>query len=66
PYAILGIAHDADDTAVRTAWRNLIKENHPDKLIAEGLPQEFIDVATAKMATINDAWTKIQKQRGLK
>lgn len=66
PYAILGVAHDADDTAVRAAWRTLIKEKHPDKLVAEGLPQDFIDVATAKMATINDAWTKIQKQRGLK
>ena len=78
PYAILGVAHDADDTAVRAAWRTLIKENHPDKLVAEGMPaefvdlatermpQDFIDMATAKMATINDAWTKIQKQRGLK
>lgn len=66
PYAILGVAHDADDVAVRAAWRSLIKENHPDKLVAEGMPQDFIDMATAKMATINDAWTKIQKQRGLK
>ena len=66
PYAILGVPHDADDTAVRAAWRTLIKENHPDKLVAEGMPQDFIDMATSKMATINDAWGKIQKQRGLK
>ena len=37
-----------------------------DVLPPEGMPQDFIDMATAKMATINDAWTKIQKQRGLK
>ena len=66
PYAILGVPHDADDETVRGAWRTLIKENHPDKLVAEGMPQDFIDMATAKMATINDAWGKIQKQRGLK
>ena len=66
PYAILGVPHHADDDTVRAAWRTLIKENHPDKLIADGMPQDFIDVATAKMATINDAWSKIQKQRGLK
>ena len=66
PYAILGVSHDAADDEVRAAWRTLIKENHPDKLIADGMPQDFIDVATAKMATINDAWSKIQKQRGMK
>ena len=66
PYAILGVSHDAADGEVRAAWRTLIKENHPDKLIADGMPQDFIDVATAKMATINDAWSKIQKQRGMK
>ena len=65
PYAILGVPHDADNDAVRAAWRTLIKENHPDKLVAEGMPQGFIDMATAKMVTINDAWGKIQKQRGL-
>ncbi|MEE2998180.1 MAG: TerB family tellurite resistance protein [Pseudomonadota bacterium] len=65
PYIILGVAHDADNGEVQRAWRTLIKENHPDKLIADGMPQDFIDVATAKMATINDAWSKIQKQRGL-
>ena len=66
PYAILGVPHHADDYTVRAAWRTLIKENHPDKLIADGMPQDFIDVATAKMATINDAWSKIRKQRGLR
>ena len=66
PYAILGVAHDADDDAVRAAWRVLIKENHPDKLMAEGLPQDFLDLATKKMAAINAAWEEIRKQRGLR
>ena len=66
PYAILGVPHDASEDAVRAAWRVLIKENHPDKLIAEGLPQDFVDMATAKMATINGAWQEVRKQRGMK
>ncbi|MEX2453180.1 MAG: TerB family tellurite resistance protein [Rhodospirillaceae bacterium] len=66
PYAILGVPHDAPDDAVRAAWRTLIKENHPDKLMAEGLPKDFIDMATSKMATINAAWAEIRRKRGLK
>lgn len=66
PYAILGVPHNASDEAVRAAWRTLIKENHPDKLIAEGLPQDFVDMATTKMATINGAWQEVRKQRGMK
>ena len=66
PYAILGVPYDADDEKIRSAWRMLIKENHPDKLIADGMPQDFVDVATKKMATINDAWSKIQKHRSLR
>jgi len=65
PYAILGVPHTASDEEVRSAWRTLVRENHPDKLTAEGMPQDFIDVATAKMATINAAWGQIRKQRGL-
>lgn len=66
PYAILGVTSAASDDEVRSAWRHLIKENHPDKLIAEGMPQDFIDVATRKMASINEAWDEIRKQRGLR
>ena len=63
PYTVLGVSRDASDEEIRRAWRNLIKENHPDKLIAEGLPQDFVDVATAKMAAINAAYEEIQRIR---
>jgi DnaJ like chaperone protein len=66
PYAVLGVSHNADDDAVRAAWRELIRENHPDKLIAQGMPEDFIAVATEKMAAINAAWDKIRELRGLK
>ena len=66
PYTVLGVAHDADDDAVRRAWRTLVRENHPDKLIAEGMPEEFVTIANDKLATINAAWDRVAQQRGLK
>ncbi len=66
PYAVLGVSHDAGDEKVRAAWRALIRENHPDKLIAQGMPEDFVAVATEKMAAINAAWDQICAQRGLK
>tara|TARA_R110002167_G_scaffold139722_1_gene327355 strand:- start:1322 stop:2053 length:732 start_codon:yes stop_codon:yes gene_type:complete len=65
PYTILGVAHDASDAEVKTVWRRLIQENHPDRAMASGLPQEFVDLANDKLATINDAYDQIAKRRGL-
>ncbi len=65
PYTVLGVAHDISDQDLKSAYRKLIRENHPDKLVSEGLPQEFIDVANEKLKAINVAYEKISKQRGL-
>lgn len=65
PYVILGIRHDTPDAAVKQAYRRLVRENHPDLLIAQGLPEEFMMVANTKIAIINDAYEKIAKQRGI-
>ncbi|UUX51246.1 TerB family tellurite resistance protein [Nisaea acidiphila] len=65
PYSVLGIAHDAEDAEVKRVYRTLIREHHPDRLIAEGLPEEFVAAATEKMAAINAAYDRITKQRGM-
>lgn len=65
PYQILGVAPDATDTEVKAAHRKLALENHPDRLMARGLPQEFLDLANEKLAAVNAAWDDIKKQRGL-
>ena len=63
PYEILGVGHKASDEEIKAAHRRLVVENHPDKLVAEGLPQEFVDLANEKLATINAAHDRIRELR---
>jgi len=63
PYAILGVAPDAPDEAVRAAWRAQLSEAHPDRVRARGLPDEFVEVAEAKAAAINAAYDEIVRDR---
>ncbi len=65
PYQVLGLAPDVDDAALKATYRQLVRENHPDRLIAQGMPEEFVEVANDKLAAINAAYDKIQAQRGL-
>ena len=64
PYGVLGVRRDASDAEIKNAHRKLVLENHPDKLIAQGMPAEFVDLANEKLATINAAYDQIRKQRG--
>lgn len=64
PYGVLGVSRGASDEEVKAAHRRLVREHHPDRLIAQGLPQEFVDLATQKVATINAAYDRVVKERG--
>ena len=66
PYVVLGVSYVADDDEIRRTYRRLVRENHPDGLIARGVPAEFLKLATDKLAAINGAYEKIQLERGLK
>jgi len=66
PYKILGVSRDMTNDEIKSAYRALVRENHPDKLIADGLPVELIDMATEKLAAINDAYDKVSAERGIK
>jgi DnaJ like chaperone protein len=59
PYLVLGLTPGADVDEVRRVYRMLVAEHHPDRLIAKGVPEELIDVATARMAAINRAYGQI-------
>jgi len=66
PFRILGVTREASDREIRNAHRRLVVENHPDRLMAQGLPPEFVGMANEKMATINAAYDEIRKLRGIK
>ena len=63
PYVILGIAADAPDAAVRAAWRSALSEAHPDRAMSRGLPQDYVAVAAAKSAAINNAYDTVMRER---
>src|SRR5690554_6577735 len=52
PYAVLGLAPDAPDEELRRAYRRLVAEHHPDRMIAKGVPADLMGLATAKLAAI--------------
>lgn len=61
PYVVLGLAPTAEQDEVKRVYRLLVAEHHPDRLIAKGVPEELIDVATSRMASINNAYNQIMK-----
>lgn len=66
PYVILGVDFEAGDDEVKATWRMLVRENHPDKLMGRGVPEEFVRLATDKLAVINGAYERIGRERGWK
>ncbi|MCX7281583.1 MAG: TerB family tellurite resistance protein [Alphaproteobacteria bacterium] len=65
PYVILGLSYAADDDELKQTYRRLVRENHPDSLMARGVPAEFIKLANDKLAAINSAYEKICTERGV-
>jgi len=62
-YDVLGVSPDASDAQLRERYRELVRENHPDRLAAKGVPQEFLVLADRKLAAINVAYDAIVKER---
>ncbi|MBM1634078.1 molecular chaperone DjiA [Sulfitobacter mediterraneus] len=56
PHTVLGIAPDASMEEARAAWRRLVRANHPDALVARGLPEEAVRMAEKRLIDINRAW----------
>jgi DnaJ like chaperone protein len=66
PYIVLGVAYDASDDEIHRTYRRLVRENHPDSLMGRGVPEEFVRLATDKLAAINVAYGRIEAERGIK
>lgn len=65
PYAVLEVATTASDDEVKRRYRQLVAETHPDRLIARGVPAEFVRIANDRLAAINGAWAQIRAERGI-
>ncbi len=63
PYAVLGIAKDAPLDEIKSRYRHLVSESHPDRLMARGVPEEFLAIANDRMAALNEAYAAIEKDR---
>lgn len=59
PFLILGLPTDATPETVRKRYRDLVREHHPDRHIAAGVPEEMIELATARLQKINEAYDRI-------
>ena len=63
PYLILGLAHDAEADEIRQRYRELVREYHPDRHIAAGVPEEMIEIATARLQKVNEAYDRIMQDK---
>lgn len=65
-YAIVGVDKSASDAEVKKAYRRLMSQHHPDKLVAKGLPEQMIKDATEKTQQIKDAYEQVKASRGMR
>ena len=64
PYSVLDVEPGTPIVEIRARWRRLVRETHPDAMIARGVPEEAIALATTRLAAINHAWEQIQREAG--
>lgn len=64
PCLLLGVPADASPEDIKSAYRQLVRQHHPDRLIGLGMPEEAIRVATDHMVTITQAYERLKEQRG--
>jgi DnaJ like chaperone protein len=63
PYEVLGVDPSIGDGELKSHYRRLLADNHPDKFLARGVPAEFVAIATERVATITAAYEAITKER---
>lgn len=65
-YARLGLKSSASDAEIKKAYRKLVSQYHPDKLVSRGLPEEMMEVAKTRVREINTAYDQVKQSRGFK
>jgi len=62
PWRILDLQPGVPYAEARKRYMQLVRDNHPDQMIARGVPEEFIKIANDRIAAINDAWELIEPE----
>lgn len=63
PYDVLRVPHDASLEEIRAAWRQAVRDSHPDRMRARGLPDEALQLAEQRLVDVNRAWEEISGRR---
>ena len=64
PYDVLGVDPEAPIEDIRAAWRAEVRDSHPDRLMARGVPEEAVKLAEKRLIAVNRAWEQINQARG--
>ncbi len=62
PYAVLGVTPDTPLAEIRQAWRRMVRDSHPDRMVARGVPEEAVKLAERRIIDINRAWEEISRK----
>ena len=65
-FAVLGLKSDASAPDIKRAYRKLISQYHPDKLVSQGLPEEMMEMSKNRVREINAAYDRIKAYKGIK
>ena len=63
PHSVLGVSPDMPLDEIRKRYRQLVRESHPDVMIARGVPEEAVQLSQKRLADINRAWEEISARR---
>ena len=64
PWSVLGVTSDMSMDEIRKVWRKLVRDCHPDRMQARGVPPEAVKLAEKRLTDINRAWEEINEARG--
>jgi len=65
-YEVLEVGPEASDAEIKRAYRRLMSQNHPDKLVSRGLPESMLELAKQKTQTIQAAYERVREARGIR
>jgi DnaJ like chaperone protein len=60
---VLGIPPEASLDEARAAWKQAVRDSHPDRMLARGVPEEAVKLAEQRLIAINAAWEEISSKR---